>query len=270
MMESHGQQDQARLDSRPGSQGEANASTSAQGRPDSSGFPTARTWVLLLGAGIAAGVCSALATEGVLRAFRPSLMPRMKAMPTTQDARLLTAARVSSGALAFAAMGGLLGIALGLAGGAARRSPAAGGAAGAVGLLAGSAIAGAVAWTVLSLVYGRVDPQSQDLVIPLLYHEALWSLAGAVCGLAFGLGAGGRTRWIRTAIGGWVGAAVATVIYEMVGALVFPTHRTQLPLAGSAETRALAAILVGLGAAIGIALAAGEPEEKPTRSESRN
>jgi len=189
----------------------------------------------------------------------------MKPMPTDEDARQIRLARISSGTVVFGAMGGCLGLALGLAGGASRRSLGAAGMAGALGLVTGAAVAAGVASVGLSVVYTRVDPQSHDLTIPLLYHLAFWSIAGAVGGLAFGLGAGVRGGWIRTAIGGWVGASLATVVYELVGALVFPTHQTQLPLSTSPETRALAQVLVALGAAIGTVLAASSPERKTAK-----
>ena len=140
---------------------------------------TGRTWGLVLAAGIAAGVWSWLATEGVLKAYKPALWPPMKPMPTIDDARQFWLAQVASGTAAFGAMGGLLGLAFGLAGGASRRSVRAAGMAGTVGLLAGSAVVAGVAWAVLPIVYMRLDPQSHDLLIPLLYHEALWSIAGA-------------------------------------------------------------------------------------------
>jgi len=219
---------------------------------------TPRIWGLVLAAGIAAGVCSWLATEGVMRAYLLSLLPPMKPIPTAEDARQDVRARVLIGTVVFGMMGGLIGMAFGLAGGGWRRSVRAAGMAGAVGLLAGSVAVAGVAWVVLPFVYTRLDPQSHDLGTPLLYHEILWSIAGAVGGGAFGLGAGGRRLWVRTAFGGWVGAALAIVVYELVGALAFPTHQTQAPVADSPETRAMAWVLVALGAAVGMVMAAKE------------
>ena len=48
---------------------------------------------------------------------------------------------------------------------------------------------------------------------------------GAAAGLALGLGLGGG-RVARAIIGGILGAAVAAVIYEFGGAVVFPLDRT--------------------------------------------
>jgi hypothetical protein len=55
--------------------------------------------------------------------------------------------------------------------------------------------------------------------------------------------------WVRTALGGLVGAAAASVACKLIGALAFATHRTHLPIAGSPETRALGQVLVGVGTA---------------------
>jgi hypothetical protein len=264
-MVSQGQPDENRLDTGSVPHTRADQAIPEAGVPDRGDLMTSRTWGLVLAAGIAAGACSWLATEGVLKAYRPSLMPPMKPMPTMEDAREILVARIASGTAAFGAMGGLLGLAFGLAGGAARRSVRAAGEAGAVGLFAGSAVLAGVAWAALPVVYTRLDPQSHDLVIPLLYHEVLWSVAGALGGLVFGIGADGRGLWMKTAIGGWLGAALATVVYELVGALAFPTHQAQYPLPGSPATRALVHVLVALGAAIGMVLAAGDPKGKTVK-----
>ena len=85
----------------------------------------------------------------------------------------------------------------------------------------------------LSIFFTRYDPQSGDLVLPLLTHGAIWSAVGAFGGLAFGLGLGGQGRWKATMVGGLVGAAAATVVYELVGALVFASSKTDLPLSSS-------------------------------------
>jgi hypothetical protein len=254
-MAAQDQPDENQVDARSVTHDRAGGPVPETGAPHRRGVPTGRTWGILLVAGIAAGVCSSLATEGVLRAYRGSLMPPRTPMPTMEDARQLMLARVASGTTAFAAMGGLMGLLFGLAGGAARRSVPAAVKAGAVGLLAGSAVVAGVAWVTLPLVYTQLDPQSHDLVWPLLYHEVLWSVAGALGGLVFGLGADGRGLWKHTAIGGWVGAALAIVVYELLGALVLPTHQAQYPLPGSQATRTLADVLVALGAAIGAAVA---------------
>ncbi|MDR3620151.1 MAG: hypothetical protein P4L85_12430 [Paludisphaera borealis] len=224
---------------------------------------TRRVWVLAVAAGALAGLAAWGVGEEVQRAYRPMLTPMMKPVPTLEDSLKITRARVSSGIAAVTAAGALVGLALGAAGGAARRSVGSTIKAGVVGVLAGGLAAAGVASVLMPLLYAKLDPQSTDLAVPLLGHIALWSTAGFAGGLAFGIGTGRKGVWLRTAVGGLVGAALATVVYELAGALLFPTHRTHLPVAGSPETRAMAQVLVGLGAAIGAIVAADEAKKKP-------
>ena len=80
----------------------------------------------------------------------------------------------------------------------------------------------------VSVFFKRHDPQSVDLLLPLLTHGAIWSAVGAIGGLAFGLGLGGQGRWKATMMGGLLGAAAATVVYEMVGALLLCFQQDRL------------------------------------------
>jgi hypothetical protein len=101
---------------------------------------------------------------------------------------------------------------------------------------------------------------------PLLTHGAIWSAVGAVGGLAFGLGLGGRGRWKATLVGGFIGAAVATVIYELVGAVVFASSKTDLPLSSSSTTRGMALLLVASLSSIGAVLALRRSAKREARS----
>ncbi|WZO98859.1 hypothetical protein EP7_000450 [Isosphaeraceae bacterium EP7] len=227
---------------------------------------TRRTWGIALAAGLVAGVAAWLAGEGILRAYSSALRPAMKPVPELQDSLDLLKARVDSGAAAVAATGGLIGFALGLAGGVARRSAKSAFGTGLLGLIVGGLGGWGMARLVVPGVYANLDPQSSDLVVPLMAHIAVWSVAGLAGGLAYGLGASGKGLWPRTVVGGVVGAALATVAYEVAGAILLPTHRTHLPVAGSPEARALAQILVGLGTAAGVIAAADEAKKKPARA----
>ena len=66
--------------------------------PAPGGVVTRRTWGLAMAAAIVAGVGSWLAGEGVQATYRSSLMPAMKPIPTDEDARQITMARVASDA----------------------------------------------------------------------------------------------------------------------------------------------------------------------------
>lgn len=107
---------------------------------------------------------------------------------------------------------------MGIAGGVARRSSNASAGAAIVGLVLGFAVAASLGLFLVSNFFKKFDPQSGDLVLPLLTHGAIWSAVGAIGGLAFGLGLGGKGRWTATLGGGLLGAAAAAVIYEIVGA----------------------------------------------------
>ena len=97
-------------------------------------------------------------------------------------------ARLYSSVLSFTAMGGVLGLAMGLAGGLASRSVIAGLAAGISGLLLGEAAAASISHVLVSNFFKSRIPESTNLVLPLLTHGAIWSAVGVIGGLAFGLG----------------------------------------------------------------------------------
>ena len=225
--------------------------TSEESFPDQHG----RLMALALAAGLVAGVASLLAGEEILRGYQSDLLPKLKIRPSAEDMQRWSSARLYSATLTFTTMGGFLGLTMGLAGGLAQRSVFAGVRAAILGLLLGAAAAGFMALVLVSIFFQKHDPQSGDLVLPLLTHGAIWSAVGAIGGLAFGLGLGGRGRWKATPVGGLVGAAAATVVYEIVGALAFATSKTDLPVSASITTRAMAQLLVAILSAVGAVLA---------------
>ena len=103
-------------------------------------------------------------------------------------------------------------------------------------------------------------------MLPLLTHCGIWSGVGAIAGLAFGLGLGGKGRWPYTVGGGLVGAAAATIIYELAGALLFASSKTDLPLSASVVTRGMAELLTTTFAAAGTVLGLGQSPKPRTSS----
>ena len=137
-----------------------------------------------------------------------------------------TTTEARNAALAFVILGSAAGACFGLAGGLVRRSVGRGLVAGVVGLVAGVAGSAAMAAAVLSPYnsyrYQHPDEASRDLLLPLLVHGSIWSVAGLAGGLAFALGAGGNRRLIaKVAVAGVVGVLVGTLIFELCGNLVF-------------------------------------------------
>jgi len=221
---------------------------------------------IAIAAGLIAGVASTVVGEVILSRYQGDLLPPPSIQPSPEDMRRLREAQLYSAALTFMTMGGLLGLTMGLAGGLARRSVSASARAAILGILLGTAAGASTALALVSNFFKRFDPQSGELVLPLLTHGAIWSVVGAIGGLAFGLGLGGRGRWKATLVGGLVGAAAATVIYELVGALAFATSKTDLPLSSSIMTRAMAQLLVAILSAVGTALALHQSPKRKVSS----
>ena len=92
----------------------------------------------------------------------------------------------------------------------------------------------------------RPEEKTNDLALALRTHGGIWLAVGAAAGLALGLGLGGGTRVARAFFGGILGAALATVIYEFAGALVFPMAQTFRPMAMELGPRLLAHLSVAL------------------------
>jgi hypothetical protein len=171
--------------------------------------------------------------------------------PATKEA----AAQVTSSRLQ-ALFGGLFGLFLGSLGGWARRSLPAAFVAGLVGAGAGAAAGAAASYFVLPAYARYRQMHDGDLAASLLMHVALWAGIGAAGGLALGLGLGGRLRTCQSALGGLVGAIGGALLFDVLGAFIFPLEETGLPTSSSARTRLLARLLVAILAAAGAAWAA--------------
>ncbi len=230
---------------------------------ESSSVGSGRLLAFAVIAGLLAGVASTLVGERIVEAYRNDLTPKVEAHPSPESMRRWRDARLYSAVLADAAMGGILGLAMGLAGGLARRSAFAAACAAIVGVVLGTVAAAGASLPLVSYFFKTHDPQSNDLMLPLLTQGAIWSAVGAMGGLALRLGLGGRGRWIAAAVGGLVGGAAATVIYELVGAVAFATAKTDLPVSSWATTRAMAHLLVAILAAVAAVVARAS---KPRRS----
>jgi hypothetical protein len=227
----------------------------------------AHLWAFALGAGLLAAVLSWLAGEASFEFFQPKTRVVYGAggpMSISSPAELAST-HAKNATVAFALLGGILGLVLGLAGGMARSAVRAGLGAALIGLLLGMIATGGTSLLALP-IYNRIvdryeDKISLNIAIPLLMHGAIWGVAGAVGGLALGIGTGGRSRIVRGLIGGLVGAWLGAVAFEVLGGFVFPLAETVQPLSLTWDSRLLARSLVTIlaagGAALAIADAAG-------------
>ncbi len=176
--------------------------------------------------------------------------------------------------MTYGVLGALLGLTLGAAGGMARRSPGAAITAALIGLVLGAAAGTGTTFLLLSLYHAlHADPSpdnaTQELYLALATHGGIWVAIGAAAGLGLGLGLGGG-RVGRTIIGGVLGAAIATAIYEFGAAMAFPLEKTLEPTAMAPGPRFLAHLTVALCVSAGrsgppttLACAARLPECTP-------
>jgi len=164
---------------------------------------------------------------------------------------------VKRATLMYGLQGAALGLLLGLAGAAARRSVSAAALGGPVGLVVGGAAGAGAARGLFRSYFALADLSEENMLLALLCHAGVWGLIGLAGGLAYGLGlGGGGGRVARAAVGGLIGAVLATVLYEVVGAALFPLDKTAEPVAATVAARLFGIASVCLFAALGAALSA--------------
>jgi hypothetical protein len=215
-------------------------------------------------AGVLAGLLSWGGGELAWSGIRAAQSPRIVPFPTAEDRARLISSVVAATRVSFMQQGAILGAMLGLAGWLTRRDRRAG--IRAVGVGGGlGALAGAAATQVLVPVYyHNVGPQAESLLLPLLTHGGLWAAIGAAAGLGLGIGLGGRGRLARAALGGLLGGIVAALIYDLVGAVVFPLDKTGQPVSATLATRLFAHMTAALVVTACAAFGAGDaPERMP-------
>jgi hypothetical protein len=214
-----------------------------------------------LAVGIAAGIAAWAGVEAILDSYRVALI--VKDSPfgdPVEEARVL-AVRINSASACYAALGGVIGLALGVTGGLSGRSARRAALAGLAGLVLGALVTGGAARGMVPVFFANSDVQSNDLFLPLLTHGVIFAAAGMAGGLSMGIGLGPgiRGRFLVAAVGGLIGAAFGAAAYEFIGALAFPLNKTHLPISAAAATRALACVLAAGPASLGAAIAVARP-----------
>ena len=126
-----------------------------------------------------------------------------------------------------------------------------------LGLVLGAAAGAGAALAAVPLashVHER-DPgnMSTEMASSLLVHGLPWAAVGAVGGLAFGIGLGGRARAGRGLVGGLLGAVAGAFLYEIIGALALPGTKIIEPVAATWGIRLLAQFLAVIPPAAGVA-----------------
>jgi hypothetical protein len=157
-------------------------------------------------------------------------------------------------ALAFGALGGLLGLALGLAGRLISRVDGQAARGALAGLVLGGGLGVLAAFPCVPLFYRFLSPGG-DLVVPILTYAWLLLPLGAAGGLALGVGMGGRRAPIRCLLGGLLGAAVAVVVLVIANSLAFPLDQEPAPVPAERLARLIIHLSVTLSVALFAALA---------------
>jgi hypothetical protein len=251
---------QAAPDGTPQPKGRERDSDSPLGPAAAPSSPT-RVWSIILAAGLLAGLVGFGIGEAAPRLVPPStVLSRAiranRSQVPLETERRMGVSRDRAASLAYGGLGAVLGLALGAAGGLARRSARAAVVAAVTGLLLGGAAGAGTTLALVPLYHAAraATPDEEitnDLALALLTHAGIWVAIGAAGGLALGLGLGGGARIARAVVGGILGAALATVIYEFGGAVVFPVAETFRPMAATPAPRLLAHLCVALLTAAG-------------------
>jgi hypothetical protein len=93
--------------------------------------------------------------------------------------------------------------------------------------------------------------------LPLLFltHAAIFAGVGAAGGAALGWETGDRRVILRCAVGGVLGALIATLAIEVINVAAFGVTRIFEPVPAKSMARILVHLCVALGAAVGAFLA---------------
>jgi len=197
---------------------------------------------------LAAGVGAWYSGEQTHEYFQPSEEAASQNYTFAALNREMEATTSYNGALAFGALGGLLGLALGVAGGMCRKSLSGLLIGAGVGLVLG-VIAGAL--PALGIIpwqwrHRNDDPSTASLVMPLIIHLGLWSGVGLAGGISFAIGYYGwkPAKLLEAGLAGLLGAMIGTFLFDITGALFFPLAQTAYPISLTRESRLLARLLV--------------------------
>ncbi len=205
--------------------------------------------------------------EGALIGLEPSFQMDEETQgaietSTAEVKRQMFEAELWTAVISYTALGGLLGLGLGLLG-SVYGIPRAGrwvfGPL--IGLFVG-ALGGGTATYFLALMFQKAlqaNPQAyaNDLLGGILIHCGMWMAAGVAGSLALSIGLLGWKRAPLAAIGGILGVIFGTFLYDILGGILFATAQTSHPYAhGNADSqdfwaRMLAHLSITLFVALG-------------------
>jgi hypothetical protein len=216
-------------------------------------------WAIVLACGAAAGLVSWVGGELAQHAFKPQLFlveaMSVRALQPSRESQ--QSADFKNSLLTFLILGGVTGLAMGLAGGLAVHSSARGLKVGLLALGAGAIVGAAASLALVPFFFRELIPDTNDLLSPVLIHGGVWTAIGAVGGIAFAAALGtSRRRFADAVAGACFGAVLATIFYHALAAAIFPEAKSTDVVANSAIVRFLAMGLVPIMVAFGAAMGA--------------
>jgi hypothetical protein len=228
----------------------------------------ARLWPLL------AGICAGLSAFGLGEACYELVRPengRFNTMGTIvigPYAQSLDIAETQNGAVAFGLLGGCLGAFLGITGGLTSRSVSKTLAAAVLGVVLGAGLGVGISLAVIPLALKLLPGYPRyEVIISAVMHGSIWGVSGAVAGLAFAAGLGQPRRFVPLVLAGFTGAVLGTVMFELVGSIIFPLANTGRPISSTWPSRLAARLLVTLATSGALALSVNGP--RPHRASTR-
>ncbi len=223
---------------------------------------TARLIAFATLAAAAAGLAAWAAAEATYDRLQPPMAMFKGGMPTAPE--LIAAEAVTNAglarraAVAFGALGGLLGVGLGAAGGLARRSSRSAVVAAVVGGALGATVAAASSWIVFQKAPRLLPPTTDELIVAMTAQGIVGGLIGAAVGSTLAAGSGRSVA--RGALGGLVGGAAALVLYQVIGAVALPLAATAEPVPNAPVARLSALLSLALLATLGaVVVSAPDP-----------
>lgn len=210
-------------------------------------FQLARWW--LIACGLAAGLLSFAIGEAIYQLIPARIVPidtmgHISMGPSAETSRI---ADMQNGTLTFGLLGICLGGCLGIAGGLARRSVAAAIKAGLLGAVLAMILAVALSWLLLPFFLKELPNQPDyDVIFSMVMHGTIWGLIGASGGLAFAVGLGERKLIGRALLAGLGGAVLGAIVFDLIGASLFPLDDTIQPISITRTTRFLARIILAV------------------------
>jgi hypothetical protein len=236
--------------------------------------PRLPLWLVTAGAGVIAGLLSALGGEATgraipLRVEYPPEYARMsgyekQAANAMAMGKAVRSVEQKRAAAAFGLLGLFLGAALGLVGDLPGGGASPGGRAALIGGLAGAGAGAGLAYLSVPVFFRYLNPES-GLVELFLTHSVIFGGLGAAAGVGLGLGLADTQALGRTILGGLLGGLLGALALETTISLAFPLMRTYQPVSAELAPRVLGHLCVALCIAVVAGLAAGRRFDKPVQ-----